>query len=117
MHPLSTFPTLLTFGLLAPLLLRLVVGFIIISMSKERRKKPLQYLSLVYIAVGILIIAGLYTQITALIGVAVIKFDFWMDRKHTAHSKDRLIIDVLLCAILLSLLFTGPGLLAFDMPL
>ncbi len=117
MHPLSIFPSLLTFGLLAPFLLRVGVGLFIILFGWERFNKPYKLSSIIYFATGIMLMVGLYTQVVVIIGIILIKFDYFVDRKFSPISKDKMIIYFLVAVILLSLLVTGPGLFAFDLPL
>ena len=121
MHPLTTFPALLTYGLFAPSLLRLAVGVFILCLGLRRYKKPYQWTTIFYAISGILIVLGLYTQISAIVAIIVLKFDFYVDyyvnRKSTPVSKELYFLYALAGIILLSLLFTGPGLFAFDLPL
>ncbi|OHB09103.1 MAG: hypothetical protein A2W64_02280 [Candidatus Zambryskibacteria bacterium RIFCSPLOWO2_02_39_10] len=117
MHPLSTFPELLSFGLLAPFLLRLACGVFIFSIGRERLGKQYKVSSAVYAIVGALLVMGLYTQITAILAFIVIIFDFYTTRKTGALSQEKIVSYALAGIILLSLLFTGPGFLAFDLPL
>ena len=116
-HPLSTFPTLLTYGLLAPFILRLTVGMAIIYLGYERYKKPYKWVSILYVVFGALLVLGLYTQVSAIIAIAVTKFDFWTKKKSGGVSKEDFILYGMIVVILLSLLFTGPGFLAFDLGL
>ena len=121
MHPLSIFPSLLTFGLISPLLLRLSVGLFILFLAKDRYKKTYKWSAVVYFLSGLMIILGLYTQIAVLFGAASLKFDFWVDywrnRKTTPIKMEIYFLYGIAGIILLSLLFTGPGFLAFDLPL
>lgn len=117
MHPLSIFPQLFFLSLIAPLLLRLGVGILLILLGKERHKKTYNWSVFIYIISGVLLVLGLYTQLAAIVGILVIGFDLYMDRKSGTVSMDRKILCVITIVILLSLLFTGPGLFAFDLPL
>jgi len=117
MHPLSIFPQLLTFGLIAPLLLRLGVGLFLIYLGRERYKKVYNWSSVIYILSGILLILGLYTQITSIVSILVISFDYFTDKGSASFSFEKKILFMIMKIILLSLLFTGPGFLAFDLPL
>ncbi len=117
MHPLSIFPQLLFLGLIAPLLLRVTVGLFILSLGWENYKKPSKWTTIFYAVSGILLVLGLYTQIAALVGIIIIKTDFWINKKTRMFSKNEMILYVMAVIILLSLLFTGPGFLAFDLPL
>jgi hypothetical protein len=121
MHPLSTFPTLLSYGLMGPTLLRIFVGLFLIYLGRQRWFRACKWTSLLYLIVGILVGMGLYTQIASLLGIVVLTFDFLM-RKKSTKPEDKLTIETYLlykiCAIiLLTLIFTGPGFFAFDLPL
>ena len=117
MHPLSIFPSLLTFGLIAPLLLRLAVGVLRLFAGLERYRKDYQWLSIFYIVSSVLIIIGLYTQIAALVSLACIAFDYYLEKKADKLSREKVALTIVMSVILISLLFTGPGFLAFDLPL
>lgn len=117
MHPLAIFPELLTFGLVAPFLLRIAVGLIILQLGKERYSKQYKSSSFIYVITGLLLIGGLYTQIAVILALIILKFDFYMDKKISPVSREKFILQVILNVIVISLLFTGPGFLAFDLPL
>lgn len=121
MHPLSLLPQLLTFGLLSPLLLRLCVGFLILRFGWERYHKKYKWNSILYLITGVFLVVGLYTQAVAIVGIALLKFDYYVDfyrnRKTTPIPNEHKILTVVLIVILISLLFTGPGFVAFDLPL
>ncbi len=117
MHPLSVFPQLLTYGLIAPLLLRLVVGLFVLNLGQERYGKQYSWAVIFYIVAGALLIVGLYTQIAVIATIIILKLDFYINRKTNLVSKEKYILQVVMNVILLSLLFTGPGFLAFDLPL
>lgn len=117
MHPLMTFPTLLDFGLIGPLLLRLSVSIFILFIGWQRYKKSLSWTAIFYAIAGALLFIGLYTQIAAIIGIIIVKFDFWMNRKIAKQTAEQIMLYVIVEIILLSLLVTGPGFWAFDLPL
>ena len=117
MHPLSIFPSLLTFGLMAPFLLRLSAGALILIFGWERNQKQYKTQSIFYAISGVLLVVGLYTQIAAIVGLILLRFDMWADKKTAPVSRECRIVDILLNVILISLLFTGPGFFAFDLPL
>ena len=117
MHPLSTFPALLSWGLVAPLLLRLGVGVLRLFAGVERYKKEYSWLSIFYVGSSLLLTLGLYTQIASIVAILLIKFDFYMERKAGRLSPEKNALTVLMVIILISLLFTGPGFWAFDLPL
>ena len=121
MHPLSTFPALLTYGLFAPLLLRVMAGIFILSLGWERYKKPYNWSAIIYAIFGPLLILGLFTQISAIVAIGILKFDYYFDfyknRKTAPVPKNITFLYAVIGIILLSLLVTGPGFLAFDLPL
>ena len=117
MHPLTIFPSLLTFGLIAPLVLRLTVGVLRLFAGFYRYKKEYKWISIFHFISSALLILGLFTQIAALAGIALLFFDYFMEKKSGTLSGEKTVLTVLMTAILLSLLFTGPGFLAFDLPL
>jgi uncharacterized membrane protein YphA (DoxX/SURF4 family) len=117
MHPLSIFPQLFFLGFVAPLLLRLSAGFFLIYLGKNRTQKTYGWLAILYIAAGVLLILGLYTQIAAIVSILIISFDFLMDKGSVSFSTEKKILYFVIKIILISLLLTGPGFLAFDLPL
>ena len=116
MHPLTVIPQLLTFERVAPLLLRVVVALFILFLAREHYKKPRKWVVIFYIVSGVFLILGLYTQIAAILGILVIKYDFWSNKKPLKISSE-MILYTMAVVILISLLVTGPGFLAFDLPL
>ena len=117
MHTLTIFPRLLDYVLLAPLLLRLSVGILRLFAGLERYKNKYKWLSVLYVASSVFLIIGLYTQISALVAIALIKFDFYLEKKDGHLSREKTALTILMSIILISLLFTGPGAFAFDLPL
>ena len=133
---LSLFPSLLDFGLFAPTLLRLVAGFIFIDLgylvlTSEKSSwdwlcnaiglKPSvlwrKILGYIEIIGGALLVLGLYTQGAAL-GLAILVFiELIIEYKEPTFLKRDLAFYAMLLVITLSLLLTGPGLIAFDLPL
>lgn len=117
MHPLSTFPQLFFLGLVAPFLLRITVGVFIIYLGKERYHKNVQWLSVIHVISGICLFMGLYTQISAIVGIVLIAFEFYLENTEKKVSTEKKILYIVSAIILLSLLFTGAGFMAFDRPL
>lgn len=118
---LSIFPSLLSFEPLAPFVLRVLLGIILVYWSYGRIKNHAswQKASLGFIEgiVGILLIAGFLTQLAAL--VAAIIFLVKVIRKIMAMAflTDGVNYYFILLIISLSLLISGPGALSFDLPL
>ena len=116
-HPLTTFPALLTYTLVAPLLLRLTVGVLRFLAGIERYNSKYKWLSVFYFLSSTLLIVGLYTQIASIVAIILISFDYYTAKKTGGLSREKIALSVLMKIVLLSLLFTGPGLFAFDLPL
>lgn len=133
---LNTFPGLLTFSLLAPLILRVVLGLVFINLGyieltseKKRwvaffetvRLKPAKMfviiMGLVEIIGGISLIAGFSTQIAALTFSIVTFGEFYVEYREETLLKRDIIFYLLIFTISLSLLFSGAGIFAVDLPL
>lgn len=119
MHPLNTFPLLLDFGRLAPFILRITIGIFIIYLGRERQRRD-SVLSYVYYLCGLFLVGGYYTQLASIVGIAIIKFNFyidhWINRKNKPVTTEHYFLYILTGMILISLIITGAGLWAFDMP-
>jgi len=133
--PVNPFPDLLTYALLAPVMLRITAAgfFAYLATHHFRNKKSaaselsilnqstaiftvgLYAVTEALIAIGLLL--GLYTQIAAVIGLAVCLKVLFLRRglHHLAPlARSTYILLSVTCA---SLLFTGAGLFAQDWPL
>lgn len=118
MHTLSLFPALFTFEIFAPTILRLIVSFFLIKTGWSKYSNTSErWLSLPFVILGVMIFGGLYTQLVSILALVFIKLDWWMRRKTNPLTKDQLMLYWFAGVILLSLMFTGPGMLAFDLPL
>ncbi len=117
---LSVFPTLLAYGLLAPFIIRVALGayflyFVFQTAQGDLRKQThspfLWGVIILPAAVGsVLVLSGVATQIGALI------LALWTLATLFRTKENRLVMLFAL-AMALSLLFSGAGFLAFDMPL
>lgn len=133
---LNIFPDLLTYGLLGPAILRLVLGIIFINLgylhlTKEKERwnkffeiiklKPAELIGRVYalieIAGGILLVIGLYTQVAALIFAVLSLIEIIVEYREPIILKRNIVFFILIFAISVSLLLTGAGRPAFDLPL
>ena len=131
---LSIFPELLVYTLAAPLLLRLAAGTLFLTWAvgcfgagKHALRARLEewnipgiqgvfILGLLEVAVGALLLLGLYTQVAALVAtILAIKFAF-LSRKEPFGSAS-MVVYILVAIISFSLALTGPGFFAFDLPL
>ncbi len=118
---LSIFPTLLMLDGFAPLLLRLTLGivFMLWARDKVRQKSSLKnkQIGVIEIIIGILLIIGYITQIAALAAVILLGIRLIQKIKDKAFFTDGVNYYFILFMIALSLLLTGPGFIAFDLPL
>jgi len=133
---LNVFPDLLVFSMLAPFIIRVVAGFTflntgilklsrekgrwLISLEELRISKTsivLKILAAVEIVGGILLIAGAWTQASALVLAIFTALAFLIEYKDPFILKRNLSFYLLLLSITLSLLFSGAGAFAFDLPL
>ncbi len=114
---LSVLPQLFSFQIIAFALLRVTVAVVGFLAGKSRYKKPYGWTSFLYFIVSIFLLIGLYTQIVALVGIVLVCFNYYTDKKIAQPTAEQKILHIVLIVILLSLVFTGPGLLAIDKPL
>lgn len=133
---LNPFPEFLNYAPLAPLILRVVVGFIFLElgMLKFRSEKgrwmasfetlhlrPTTFFVPLYgflqVVGGIMFLLGLYTQVAALAFVIFTGLELYVEWKAGAVLKRDMTFYLLLFIISLSLLLTGAGAFAFDIPL
>lgn len=130
----NVFPDLLTYGFFSPTLLRIVAAltFTYLAYTHFKHKDAIAHMRLpilgggawlawmaviVEIAVALGLFLGYYTQIAALVGfLGALKHFVWRNAYPRFFILSRT-TSVLLMAILLSLLVTGAGALAFDLPL
>ncbi|HEY9586309.1 MAG TPA: DoxX family protein [Candidatus Paceibacterota bacterium] len=133
---LNPFPELLSLSFVAPLILRVVVGLIFINtgylkITKEKQRwaiflnairlrpaKELAFaLGLIEIAAGAFLIVGLFTQYAVLALLALTAKEWYVEYKEDVLVARDIVFYTIVGAILLSLLLTGAGFLAFDLPL
>ena len=98
---LSLFPTLLTYQLLAPTLLRLALGFVFVNfgftkIGRQKTQKRLFFetigfrpgiayvwaIALIEIVAGLFLIAGFLTQIAALVSAIIVAIAILLKKKH-----------------------------------
>lgn len=133
---LNPFPDLLTYSLLAPFLLRLTAGLIFINLGTlvfkgEKNRwlvslialkvpKPelvLKIIGCLEIVGGIMLILGFYTQLAALILSIFTLTEIFIEYRDPTILKRNYVFYLMLFAISLSLLFSGAGAYAIDLPL
>ncbi len=130
---LNPFPELLVFGFFAPTLIRIFVALVFFASAymlytrrDELSRTPfvigqgawiVWIALLVNVAIGAMLFAGYYTQVAALAGALLaLKGLVWGKRYGRFFVLCR--IDYLFVLVMcLSLLLTGAGALAFDLPL
>lgn len=122
MHPLSLFPSLLTWQLVSPLLIRLVLAAVLIHWAYKEIRNPVatvhaKGLCIIEGAAGVLLLAGLYTQGAALVATIDLFLRLIGRVTRKAFLTDGVNYYLILLIMAVSLLFTGPGFLAFDLPL
>jgi uncharacterized membrane protein YphA (DoxX/SURF4 family) len=133
---LNPFPSLLTYATLAPFILRLVLAFIcldlgLLKFGKEKARwiasfealhlKPADFwvkvIGLINIVGAVMLFVGLYTQIAALAFVILFGLEFYIEYKDGSILRRDLTFYLLVLAIAVSLLLSGAGAYAFDIPL
>lgn len=133
---LTTFPNLLTFGMLSPLILRVVIGFIIIDLGLLKLGKeqaswqelfetigfhPAKFLvkTIAYVELigGLMLLAGAYTQLAAIIFSILFFCEAVLEYREPVLEKRNLTFYILMFTISLSLIFLGAGAFALDLPL
>ena len=133
---LSVFPELLNYTILAPLILRVVVGVIFVDLGFLKLKgendrwvasfralglHPADLLVLIYgiiqILGGVFLIAGFLTQAVALVFVLLTGLELLIEWRAREVLKRDLVFYLLVFSISLSLMLTGPGAYAIDLPL
>lgn len=131
---LSIFPDLLTFWLLAPFILRSIIGIIFIYfgaskiwLEKYRRINFFKEIgggmisfwvvSVIEIIGGIFLVLGLFTQLTALALLFIIIAATYIKIRKPELLDNTLEFYILAIAVLVSLVFLGPGFWAIDLPL
>lgn len=132
----NPFPELLTFALLAPTLLRITLAMFIINIGLTKFGhdnrlvadffeslgfKPSKYyikaLAIAEVVMGIFLFFGFLTQIAAFV-VAIITFvSFIVTTRHPETGLRKGSDYILLFIISVSLVLTGAGLIAIDLPL
>jgi uncharacterized membrane protein YphA (DoxX/SURF4 family) len=135
-HTFNIFPELFSFTLIAPFILRIVLGLIFLNLgSLKLGKEKLGWISslnilkirpagfftgllgIVETVGGFLLILGAYTQLTALILGVISLCEMFIEYKEESILKRDFVFYLLLTAICASLLLTGAGFFAIDIPI
>lgn len=136
MQTFNIFPELFSYSLIAPVILRVVLGLIFLNLGalklgKEKNGWKISFtalgihpagfftglLGIVEIVGGLLLIVGAYTQITALVLGVIALCELLIEYKEDSILKRDMVFYLLLTAICASLLLTGAGLFAVDIPM
>lgn len=133
---LNPFPTLLTYSLLAPTIIRVGIGLVMLGLGYQhlfsKREKLVTnlipkwgawtaflvwYLGLTELIIGIFILTGFLTQAAAIGGILLsLNLINWKESLPSLVPYSK-IFYLLLITGFLSLLFSGAGAFAFDIPL
>ena len=133
---LNPFPELLMYSFLGPFILRIVLGLIFIDLGvlklrgeKERWVASFETLglrpadlfvplyALLQISGGLLLLIGLWTQVAALVFAIFTGIELYVEWKARDILKRDMVFYLLIFVISLSLLLTGAGAYAIDIPL
>ena len=133
---LNPFPELLMYSLLGPFILRVLLGLIFIDLGllkfrseKERWLASFETLglrptdlflplyALLQIVGGLLLLIGLWTQVAALAFVIFTSIELYIEWKAREILKRDMVFYILIFTVSLSLLLTGAGAYAIDIPL
>ena len=121
---LSIFPSLLSYQELSPFLIRLVLGITLAYFGYRKIKGRGQssgsnsvLYGAVEILVSIFILIGLYTQLAALINVIILVIKLAFKARNKQLLTDGINYYILLLVMAISLMVTGAGWWAFDLPL
>ena len=121
---LSIFPSLLSYEQLSPFILRLMLGLTLAYFGYKKIRgegKGSGSNSKIYGAVEILIstflMIGLWTQLAAALNVVILLIKIGFKIRHKEFLTDGINYYVLLLAMAISVMLTGAGWFAFDLPL
>ena len=121
---LSLFPSLLTYGQVGPLLIRLIVGITLLYFGYKKLMNKgtssgsnAKGYGAVEILISIFLIIGLFTQLAALLNAIILVIKLGFKARDKAFLTDGINYYILLLVMAVSLIFTGTGFFAFDLPL
>ncbi len=114
----SLFPELFNFSFMAPFALRIALGATLANsgFNKILRKNKISqkvFGGIVFLS-GLFLVAGLFTQVVSLAISLIIIIDSVIYYKQGDRNLSEMFIKL---AIAVSLILTGPGMFAFDLPL
>jgi len=134
---LNTFPELLALEHLAPFILRVTLGVIMINIGylkwkgefprwkifaealgfTRNRAAFIKGIGVLEYVSGVALIIGLYTQLASLLLVILSGIELYAEHKESALVKRDIVFYILIFSIALSLLFSGAGAFSLDLPL
>jgi uncharacterized membrane protein YphA (DoxX/SURF4 family) len=132
---LNTFPSLLTYGFFAPMVLRILVAasFFYIAYAQTTRRKEISQTGFPFIGkpdptlviisaiciflTGVALFLGWHTQIAALVGIVICLKHAAFAKKYPRAIPLCRLEYIYMLVILLTLLISGAGALAMDVPL
>ncbi|HRH25825.1 MAG TPA: hypothetical protein PLD99_02705 [Parcubacteria group bacterium] len=116
---LNPFPDLLIYSMLAPFILRIVLGLVYLDLGTLNWKKSgnMKILGLVEIIGAAMLFFGIYTQYAAMLFILIGGISFYIEYKDASVLKRDIVFYLLVLAISISLLLTGAGAYAKDLPL
>lgn len=131
MHTLSVFPNLLDYALISPFFLRITLGIILGMMAHKALRAKLGdtptlssanlrgdlAVNFLELATAVLLIVGLFTQIASIASIVFLIARFGKSKSSGSMNFYEVALYATLGIIAMSLLFTGAGFLAFDLPL
>lgn len=121
---MSTFPSLLAYSQYGHFIIRIILGITLAYFGYRKIRgngtssgsNSLLY-GYVEIFISIFLIIGLFTQIAAIINALILAIKIGHKIKDKAFLTDGVNYYLLLLAMAISVIFTGSGALAFDLPL
>lgn len=133
---LNTFPGLLTFGLFAPTIIRIVAGILFarfgwLKLSRDKQSKIiffkaiglkpavfwLWFVASIEMIVGTMIAVGFLTQIASIIAGFVMFVSIIIKISKPKALPNSLDFYILFFIVFISLIISGAGFFAFDLPL
>ncbi|MCK5021826.1 MAG: hypothetical protein KAR54_01080 [Candidatus Pacebacteria bacterium] len=121
---LNTFPDLLSLSFIAPLVLRTIVGayflkeaYLKLIIDKKKKVNTYKVLTMIGLLGGIFLITGFFTQITSIILIIITISNAILISQKRSLKWSEFDFYILLIVVLISLIFTGAGFYALDLPL
>ncbi len=122
---LSVFPSLLSFQSISPFIIRLTLSLIFLFWVYKNLAKPNLFqatpstkaINLIEGIASLFILIGLFTQVAVAIIIIDLIVRLYTKFKNRALFSDGVNYYFVLLVLAISLLLTGPGFLAFDLPI